>query len=60
MHSYHLNKKGIHAMATQFISAFIVIGLIVFLGAAMTVGVMNAKVKQSKAASQTIDPASER
>ncbi|MDQ9171866.1 hypothetical protein Q8A64_15740 [Oxalobacteraceae bacterium R-40] len=47
-------------MATQFISAFIVIGLIVFLGVAMTAGVMNAKAKQGKEAGQAIDPASER
>jgi hypothetical protein len=39
-------------MATQFIAAFILIGLIVFLGVVMTVGVVNAKAERAKASSQ--------
>ncbi|MGV3740763.1 MAG: hypothetical protein ACO1NO_00450 [Burkholderiaceae bacterium] len=34
-------------MATQFISAFIVIGLLVFLGVVAAIGVTNAKTKQA-------------
>jgi hypothetical protein len=39
-------------MATQFISAFIVIGLIVFLGVVAAVGVMNSKANQAKLCKQ--------
>lgn len=35
-------------MATQFISAFILIGLFVFIGVLMTVGVINSKARQVK------------
>jgi hypothetical protein len=40
-------------MATQFISAFIVIGLLVFFGILMTVGVINSKTRQVKVPSLT-------
>lgn len=40
-------------MATQFISAFIVIGLLVFLGVVMTVGVVNSKSKQVRASNSS-------
>ena len=34
-------------MATQFISAFIVIGLVVFLGVVTAIGVINSKARQA-------------
>lgn len=43
-------KKRVYTMATQFVSAFLIIGLLVFLGIAMTVGVINSKARQVKTA----------
>lgn len=40
-------------MATQFISAFIVISLLVFFGIVITVGVINSKARQVKLSGPT-------
>ncbi len=42
-------------MATQFISAFIVIGLIVFLGVVTAIGIMNSKAEQARLSSRPLD-----
>ena len=42
-------------MATQFISSFIVIGLIVFLGVVTAIGIMNSKADQARLSSRPPD-----
>jgi nitrogen fixation protein FixH len=39
-------------MATQFVAAFILISLVVFLGVVMTVGLVSSKAKRRKASGQ--------
>jgi hypothetical protein len=45
-------------MATQFVAAFILVSLIVFLGVVMTVGVVRSRARREKTSGQAIESSS--